>query len=75
MEKKIKKKHYSKILREQKKELLEDIRTLIMTPETEKGIVIKIKYRTMFQAEDILFYGDATAKGDGIQNFIKKQNN
>jgi len=74
MEEKVKKKHYSKILREQKKELYEDIRTLIMNPGTEKALMVNVKYRMQFQSEELMFYGDATLKGDGIQEFIKSQN-
>lgn len=68
---KIKKTTYQR-LKEERVKLLNDIRVMVMSPNSISDIEIRLKYRLNFQAEDAIFYGDATLKSDGIQDFITK---
>lgn len=47
---------------------------MVMSPNSISDIEIRLKYRLNFQAEDIIFYGDSTLKGDGIEQYIIKNN-
>lgn len=59
MEKKVIKTTYQK-LKEERIKLLNDIRVMIMSPNSESAMMLKIEYKFRFQAEDIMFFGDAT---------------
>lgn len=72
MAQKVKKTTYQK-LKEERIKLLNDIRVMVMSPNSISDIEIRLKYRLNFQAEDMMFYGDQTLKGDGIQEFITKK--
>jgi len=69
MDKKVKKTTYQK-LKEERIKLLNDIRVMVMSPNSISDIEVRLKHRLRFQAEDVMFYGNATLNGDGIEDYI-----
>jgi hypothetical protein len=71
---KTKKTTYQK-LKEERIKLLNDIRIMVMNPNSISEVEVRTKYRLRFQVESAMFYGEATSrnaisKGDGIEEYI-----
>lgn len=61
MEEKIKKSTYHRY-KQERIDLMNEIRELIENPESLKALEIKIKYQNIFQLERVIWYGSPTIK-------------
>jgi hypothetical protein len=66
---KTKKTTYQK-LKEERIKLLNDIRIMAMSPNSISDMEVRLKHRLNFQSEELMFCGDITSAGDGIQGLI-----
>lgn len=73
MDKKVRKTTYQKI-KEERAKLYNDIRVMIMSPDSVDAAHLRIKYKLEFDMEDIIMFGDVTKqdKSQGLMDFITK---
>lgn len=71
MEKKVRKTTYQR-LKEERQTLLNDIRVMVMSPDSINATHLRIKYKLNFQMADLIMIGDYSKenKSNGIEKFI-----